>query len=54
MSVVQKDLDEDTFIGCELPLTYTNNGFFNRTKTALEHVRTGEDFVLLSTLDSLL
>jgi phage baseplate assembly protein W len=36
MSVVAKDLDEDTFIGLELPLNYGNSGFFNRTKTALQ------------------
>ena len=36
MSVVAKDLDEDTFIGLELPLNYGNFGFFNRTKTALQ------------------
>ena len=36
MRVVAKDLDEDTFIGLELPLNYGNFGFFNRTKTALQ------------------
>jgi|TARA_R110001592_G_scaffold33285_2_gene115507 phage baseplate assembly protein W len=35
MGVIENDLNEDTFIGCELPMTYTSNGFFNRTKTAL-------------------
>ena len=48
MSVVQKDLDEDTFIGCELPLTYTNNGFFNRTKTALEQAKSNIKNLLLT------
>ena len=36
MSVIGNDLDEDTFIGLELPLNYGNFGFFNRTKTALQ------------------
>ena len=48
MSVVQKDLDEDTFIGCELPLTYTSNGFFNRTKTALEQAKSNIKNLLLT------
>ena len=48
MSVVQKDLDEDTFIGCELPLTYTSNGFFNRTKTALEQAKSNIKSLLLT------
>jgi len=48
MSVVQKDLDEDTFIGCELPMTYTSNGFFNRTKTALEQAKSNIKSLLLT------
>ena len=48
MSVVQKDLDEDTFIGCELPMTYTSNGFFNRTKTALEQAKSNIKNLLLT------
>ena len=48
MSVVQKDLDEDTFIGLELPLTYTSNGFFNRTKTALEQAKSNIKNLLLT------
>ena len=37
--VIENDINEDTFIGLELPLTHTNNGFFNRTKTALEQTK---------------
>ena len=48
MSVVQKDLDEDTYIGCELPLTHTQNGFFNRTKTLLEQTRSNIKNLLLT------
>tara|TARA_B100001778_G_scaffold119802_1_gene98415 strand:+ start:426 stop:845 length:420 start_codon:yes stop_codon:yes gene_type:complete len=48
MGVIQKDLDEDTFIGCELPLTYTSNGFFNRTKTALEQAKSNIKNLLLT------
>ena len=48
MSVIQKDLDEDVFIGCELPMTYTSNGFFNRTKTALEQAKSNIKSLLLT------
>ena len=33
MAVIENDLNEDTYIGLELPMTHTQNGFFNRTKT---------------------
>ena len=36
MGVIENDLNEDTFIGLELPLTHTPDGYFKRTKTALE------------------
>ena len=39
MGAIQNDLDPDTYIGLELPLTYGNSGFFTRTKTALEQTR---------------
>lgn len=39
MGAIQNDLDPDTYIGIELPLTYGNSGFFKRTKTALEQTR---------------
>ena len=36
MSVIEKDLDEDVYIGLKLPLDHNRNGFFNRTKTSVE------------------
>ena len=36
MGVIENDLSEDTYIGLELPLTHTQEGYFKRTKTALE------------------
>ena len=36
MGVISNDLNEDTYIGLELPLTHTQDGYFKRTKTALE------------------
>ena len=39
MGSIQNDLDPDTYIGLELPLSYGNSGFFTRTKTALEQTR---------------
>ena len=39
-NATQNDLDEDTFIGLELPLNFSgNNGFFNRTKTAIQQAK---------------
>ena len=46
--VIENDLNEDTFIGLELPLTHTQNGFFNRTKTALEQARSNIKNLLLT------
>jgi len=34
-SAVEKDLDEDTYIGLELPLNIGKNGIFNRTNNSL-------------------
>jgi len=48
MGVIENDLNEDTFIGLELPLTHTQNGFFNRTKTALEQARSNIKNLLLT------
>jgi|TARA_B100000035_G_scaffold157660_1_gene134352 phage baseplate assembly protein W len=36
MSVIEKDLDEDVYIGLKLPLDHSRNGFFDRTKTSVE------------------
>ena len=32
--VIENDLNEDTYIGLELPLTYTQDGYFKRTKNS--------------------
>ena len=39
MGVVSKDKDPDTYIGLKFPLDYGRDGFFSRTKTALEQAR---------------
>ena len=39
MSVIEKDKDADTYIGLKFPLDYGSDGFFSRTKTALEQAR---------------
>ena len=39
MGVIENDLDEDTFAGLELPMTHTQEGYFRRTKTALEQTK---------------
>ena len=48
MSVIEKDLNEDVYIGLELPLTYGTNGFFNRTKTALEQTKSNIKNLLMT------
>ena len=48
MSVIENDLNEDTYIGLELPLTHNQNGFFNRTKTALQQAKSNIKFLLLT------
>ena len=48
MAVIENDLNEDTYIGLELPLTHTQNGFFNRTKTALEQAKSNIRNLLLT------
>mgnify|MGYP001309067410 CR=1 FL=1 len=48
MGVIENDLNEDTFIGLELPLTYTSEGYFKRTKTALEQARSNIKNLLLT------
>ena len=48
MGSIQNDLDPDTYIGLELPLTHTINGFFNRTKTALEQAKSNIKNLLLT------
>ena len=48
MGVISNDLNEDTYIGLELPLTHTQNGYFNRTKTALEQAKSNIKSLLLT------
>ena len=48
MGVIQNDLDEDTYIGLELPLTHTQEGYFKRTKTALEQAKSNIKNLLLT------
>ena len=48
MAVIENDLNEDTYIGLELPMTHTQNGFFNRTKTALEQAKSNIRNLLLT------
>ena len=36
MSIIEKDLNPDVFIGVSLPLEYGRQGFFNKTKIALK------------------
>lgn len=48
MGVIENDLNEDTYIGCELPLTHTPSGFFNRTKTLLEQTKSNIKNLLLT------
>ena len=35
MSIIEKDLNADTFIGISLPLQHGTQGFFHKTKTTL-------------------
>ena len=39
MSVIEKDLNDDIYIGLKLPLDHNRQGFFPRTKTSLEQVK---------------
>ena len=48
MGVISNDLNEDTYIGLELPLTHTGDGFFKRTKTALEQAKSNIKTLLLT------
>ena len=48
MGVIENDLNEDTYIGLELPLTHTQEGYFKRTKTALEQARSNIKNLLLT------
>jgi len=48
MGVIENDLNEDTYIGLELPLSHTQEGYFRRTKTALEQAKSNIRNLLLT------
>ena len=48
MAVIENDLNEDTYIGLELPMTHGPLGFFSRTKTALEQAKSNIRNLLLT------
>ena len=48
MGVIENDLDEDTFIGLELPLDISRDGVFKRTKTALQQTKSNIKNLLLT------
>ena len=48
MGVIENDLNEDTYIGLELPLPHTQEGYFKRTKTALEQAKSNIRNLLLT------
>ena len=39
MGAREKDLNPDTFIGLELPMGYSDTGFFKQTKTTLQQAK---------------
>ena len=48
MSVIEKDLDPDTFIGLTLPLGRHQQGVFKRTQTLLEQTKSSIQNLLLT------
>jgi|TARA_R100000081_G_scaffold54196_2_gene26490 phage baseplate assembly protein W len=48
MAVIENDLDEDTYVGLELPMRHGPLGFFSRTKTALEQAKSNIKNLLLT------
>lgn len=48
MSVIEKDLDPDTFIGLQLPLGVHQMGVFKRTQTLLEQAKSNIRNLLLT------
>ena len=39
MSVIEKDLNPDTYIGLSLPLRHGNEGFFSKTKRTIDQLK---------------
>ena len=48
MSVIANDLNEDVYIGIELPLNHNKEGFFKQTKTSLEQTKSNIKNLLLT------
>ena len=48
MSNLEKDLNPDVFIGIALPLEYSINGFFNKTRTTIQQVKSNIQNLLLT------
>ena len=48
MSIIEKDKNEDVYIGVGLPLTHNKSGFFYRTKTSLEQAKSNIKNLLLT------
>lgn len=48
MSVIEKDLDPDTFIGLQLPLGVHQDGVFKQTQTLLEQTKSSIRNLLLT------
>ena len=47
-SVIENDLDDDTYIGLELPLDMSREGIFRRSKTALQQTKSNIKNLLLT------
>jgi len=48
MGSIQNDLDDNTYIGVQFPLDHNRDGFFRRTKTALEQASANIKNLLLT------
>ena len=48
MGVIENDLNEDTYIGLELPLDVSSEGIFKRTKTALQQAKSNIKNLLMT------
>ena len=46
--VIENDLNQDTYIGLELPLDVSPEGIFRRTKTALQQAKSNIKNLLLT------
>ena len=47
-SVIENDLDDETYIGLELPLDMSREGIFRRSKTALQQTKSNIKNLLLT------